>query len=243
MTIAPERERAERAPLSAPERKARRKRVLQWLLPVIGIALIAAVFLVTQRLMDDGLGTPRDATPEEVSASNTTQFTDAGIGYAERHQRVTLNLSRLPLDASALGMEPDAEVAIEPGYGFLDTTLYRGQGGGLEGRGYYREMMLDVVATTSGGTLQQVTATRSPVGWADFNALVAAVRTASDAFGWGVEEPFLREMTTRVGEAVRSGQPSSTPLGTGDAMGLPVSGSVECSGDGQCVLAYVFEMR
>lgn len=231
-------DRAEARELTAPERKARLRRRLRWVLPVIGVLLIAGTFVLTQVLLAGGLGTPRDAEPDEVSANNTTQFGEAGTAYAVQYQVVTLNLADLPLTADQLSMEANAEAVIAPGYGFLDTTIYRGQGGGIDGQGYFREMMASVTATTAGGVVQQIDAQRSPVGWAEFPSAMRAVETGAQAFGWDVDDAMLDAFTTQVADAVRAGEPSSLQLPTGTAMGLPVSGSVDCTGDGLCILSY-----
>ncbi|WAC65384.1 hypothetical protein OVA14_08335 [Agrococcus sp. SL85] len=242
MSIVEDREAAPRE-LTAPERKARRRRVLQWVLPVAGVALIAGTFVVTQVLLAGGLGTPRPADPDEVSATNTTQFGEAGTAYAVQYQVVTLNLSELPLTADALGMPANAEAVIAPGYGFLDTTAFRGQGGGLDGQGYFREMMSSVTATTSGGVVQRIDAERSPVGWAEFPSAMRAVETGVEAFGWQIDDADLEAFTDRAAEAVRQGQPASLEIPAGDAMAMPVSGRVDCTGDGLCVVSYSFETR
>lgn len=232
-----------RRALSAPERKARRRRILQWVLPALAVLVIAGTFGVAQLLMADGLGQPRDARPDEVSARNTTQFGPAGIEYAERHQRVTVNLSELPIAAADVSLADDASATIAPRYGFLDAVLWRGQGGGIDGEGYDRQFLSSITATTEAGRLVSLEASRAPTGWAEFPALIAAIRQASDAFGWGIDEAAIEALTDRVGEHVRAGQPASIPLATGDAMGLPVTGSVQCDETGLCVLETVFDTR
>lgn len=224
--------------LSAPERKARRKRIVSWVLPAIGIALIAGLFLFTQHLLASGLGQPRDALPEEVSANNTTQFGEAGTSYAVQYQVVTLNLSERPIAAADLSMADDAQAVIAPGYGFLDTTMYVGEGGGINGQGYFSEMMSSVTATTERGLVQRIDMQRAPVGWAEFPNAMNAIELGSAAFGWDVDQADIDAFTTRTAESVRQGEPISWEISAGGAMGLPVSGAVNCSGEGLCVVSY-----
>ncbi|MCR8669990.1 hypothetical protein [Agrococcus sp. HG114] len=229
---------AQSAVLTPPERKARRKRFLSWLMPAIGIALIAGIFLLTQQILAGGLGQPREALPEEVSANNTTQFGEAGTSYAVQYQVVTLNLSERPIPASDLSMADDAQAVIAPGYGFLDTTMYVGEGGGLNGEGYFSEMMSSVTATTERGVVQRFDMQRAPVGWAEFPSAMRAVQTGSAAFGWDVDQADIDAFATATAEAVRRGEPSSWQIRATGLMGVPVSGSVDCTGEGLCTLSY-----
>lgn len=241
MTLIDDRPKTQRT-LSAPERKARRKRVLTWLLPIVGVLLIGGLFWFTQQLLAGGLGEPREATAEEVSANNTTQFGEVGTSYAVQYQVVTLNLASLPIAAEELSMGPDAQAVIAPGYGFLDTTFYRGQGGGIEGQGYFTEMMSSVTATTSGGEVVRFDMARSPVGWAEFPSAMRAVESGAAAFGWPVDDAEITAFTEEVADAVRTGQATEWAIPAGDAMGMPVSGLVSCSGDGMCVLSYAIDV-
>lgn len=224
--------------LSPPERKARRKRILAWVLPAIGVALIASLFLLTQHLLANGLGERRDALPEEVSANNTTQFGEAGSAYAVQYQVVTLNLSDRPIAAADLSMADDAQAIIAPGYGFLDTTMFVGEGGGINGQGYFSEMMSSVTATTERGVVQRIDLERSPVGWAEFPSAMRAVQLGSTAFGWEVGQADIDAFTTRTAEAVRRGEPISWEIEAAGLMGVPVSGAVSCSAEGLCIVSY-----
>ncbi|WP_306232200.1 hypothetical protein [Agrococcus beijingensis] len=225
-------------PLSAPERKARRRKLFTWLLPAIGVALIAGLFVLTQSLLAGGLGQAREPLPEEVSANNTTQFTEAGTSYAVQFQVVTLNLTDVPMAADQLGMPANGQSVIAPGYGFLDTTFYVGEGGGLNGQGYFTEMMSSVTATTENGVVQRFDMARSPVGWAEFPSAMRAVETGAVAFGWAIDPADIDAFASETAEAVRQGQPSSWEISAANAMGVPVSGLVQCTGDGMCTLSY-----
>ena len=237
MTLTEER-RSPSRPLSAPERRARRKRLFAWLMPALGVLLIAGFFALTQHLLAGGLGRAREALPDEVSADNTTQFGEAGASYAVRYQVVALNLSHVPIAAEDVSMERDAQAVIAPGYGFLDTTLYVGRGGGLGGQGYFTEMMSSVTATTERGFVQRFDMERSPVGWAEFPSAMRAVQTGSTAFGWGMDQADIDAFTTATAEAVRQGEPSIWEIRPGSEMGVPVSGAVHCTGEGMCALSY-----
>jgi hypothetical protein len=228
--------------LSAPERRARRRKLLTWVLPAVGVALIAGFFMLTQALLSGGLGEPRDPLPEEVSANNTTQFTEAGTSYAVQYQVVTLNLSQVPLAAEALGMPADGQAVIEPGYGFLDTTVYVGAGGGLEGQGYFTEMMASVTATSERGAVRSIDMARAPVGWAEFPSAMRAIETGVTAFGWDVGQADIDAFADRAAQSVRQGQASTWAISAADGMGVPVSGLVQCSGEGLCTLSYSFDV-
>lgn len=225
-----------KAELSPQARKRRRKRLWAWLAPVLGLALVGAIFLTTSILVPQLTEGPPAPEPNEVSSSNTTQFGEAGVAYAARFGRVTINMSELPLSAADVGME-DSASAIVTAQGLLDLTMYTGQGEA----GYWKGVVEYFQIETSGGAVSYMEFAEARTGWAEFQAIISRLNVGVELFGWGFDEAVQEQMTDQIGDAVRAGEATMFPIEVGTDFGLPVRGEVRCDETGFCQLVTILE--
>ncbi|GAA2171931.1 hypothetical protein GCM10009846_07840 [Agrococcus versicolor] len=243
MTLLDEREahEAPRGGMSPQERKARRARIQRWIFPLLALAVIAGVVVTTVLLMGSGITDDRGPTPDEVSSSNTTQMTDAGLAYVAQRQSASFNLSTLPLTAADVGMADDETRVATSSIGLITTTLYVGAGGGIDGEGYLRTLMRQIAVTTEGGVVTRIDAELDTFGWAEFPTIVRALEAGTTQFGWTFSDEMRAQLEDEVGAAVREGESSSMTIAPGTAMGIPVGAEVACDGEGICSLTYGFQ--
>lgn len=227
--------------LSPQQRKARRERIRRWIFPLVALVVIVGVVVVTALVLGSGLTDDREPTADEVSADNTSQMTDAGVAFIAQRQSASFNLSDLPLTAADVGMADDDTVVATSSIGLITTTIYVGQGGGVDGEGYLRTLMRELSVTTEGGVVTSLDAELETFGWAEFPAIVRALDAGVTELGWTFTPEMRTQLEDQVGAAVRDGESYDWSIEPGTAMGVAVGADVACTGDGSCSLTYRFD--
>ncbi|GAA2171933.1 hypothetical protein GCM10009846_07850 [Agrococcus versicolor] len=222
--------------LTAPERLARRRRIVRWTSIAVGLSIIAATPIVTSILASHAL---QEATAlpslEEVSRLGQTQMSDAGIAYASLHQEAAFNLLHLPQPAEALGMDEDATATIEPTAGGIQTTIVA-PSGGLE------SWASRIEATTERGDWVRLEITEDALGFGDFTRLMQRVDVLAELLDWQWSDRLADQATDAVAAGVRDGVPIEVAIAGGDGLGVSTHGSIACSSTGACTLTTVLDV-
>ncbi|MGX5679823.1 hypothetical protein [Schumannella luteola] len=214
---------------------ARKRPWLAWLPAVILSVVIVGVLVVAGVLIRGGLGQPTPKPTEgQVTELNWSSFTEAGLEYIRSSRDVRIDLSRPPVEAAPIGLEPDATLVLERIDNLdvqLDYDLILNGGG--EGAGGLRLTASEIRITTVGGLLTSVEADLVDV--LPFRQALDRFERESESFGWSLDRDAIFAM---VEEATRAGEPYEVTAGPSDRVGLTLSATAFCDTSGYCALTY-----
>ncbi len=216
--------------------KRKRPWWLGWVPAAVLVALIAATITTTAVLSSNGLGEPVPRPTEgQVTDKNWSIFTEEGLAYIDSSREVRLDLSKAPVAAAPLGLEPDATITIGPkdnGDVLLDYYLIVNGGGAGVGGDKFTVSQLSI--TTSGGVVTHVTAPLSEV--LNFRQTLSLLQAKAELFGWDISD--VEAIYDQVADATQDGVPYEFTFGPADAAGVPVSATANCDTTGYCVVEY-----
>lgn len=214
---------------------ARRRPWLAWLPAVILSVVIVGVLVVAGVLLQGGLGKPTPKPTEgQVTDLNWSSFTETGLDYIRSSRDVRIDLSRPPVEAAAIGLEPDATLVLERIDNLdvqLDYDLILNGGG--EAPGGLRLTASEIRITTAGGLVTRVEADLVDV--LPFRQALDRFERESATSGWTLDRDAIFAM---VEEATRAGEPYEVAVGPSDRLGLALSATAACDTSGYCALTY-----
>ena len=207
-----------------------------WIPATILVVIIAGIFVTMSLLVANGLGRPVPAaTDGQVTDLNWSIFTPKGLAYIDESRNVRIDLSKTPVDASALGLPDDGSITIGPkGNGDVVLDYYLIVNGGGEGLGGDKFTVSQLTIETANGVVSKVSAPLSEV--LNFRQTLDKLEKKADLFGWDVSNE--QAIFDSVEQATHDKVPYSFTLGPNDKVGVPVSATANCDTTGYCVVEY-----
>ena len=217
--------------------RRKRPRWVGWIPAAALVAIIAGVGVTTTALLGNGLGRPAPApTVGEVTELNWSSFSTEGLGYIERSRDVRIDLSRRPVDATALGLPADGTTTIGPSANLdTDNDYYLIINGGGEGYGGKKFTASEVSITSVGGDITTIGSRASAA--VPFRLALKTLGGQSEEFGWRPLDDDA--IFAAVNRATTAGEPYQFTAGPGDRLGITVSAIASCEPMGACVLQYI----
>lgn len=210
---------------------------MTWVPTAIIGALIVGLLATMGVLLSQGLGqpAPKPSRGEQVTELNWSSFSPAGLEYIARTREVRIDLSRHPVLAEPLGLEPNGTLVLEP-IDNLDTVLYYSLiiNGGGEGRGGDRFSVSHITIETRDGVVTRVAAPLVDV--VTFRQAVSLLEGKAELFGW--DTSHVPDIFAMVNEATRAGEPYEFTFGPADRVGVPIAATASCGTNGMCVIEY-----
>ncbi len=214
----------------------RKRTVVAWLPAVILSVAVVAIIATAGVLISGGLGEPAPQPTEgQVTDLNWSSFSEEGLDYIAQSRLVRIDLSNPLADATALGLEPDGTIVLEP-IELLDTSLDYDLivNGGGEFPGGIRMRAVDVAIVTEEGRIARITAQMREV--VTFRDALNQLEGRADEFGW--DAPDRDQLFDAVADATEAGEPYSFTLGPADRVGIGVAATAFCDPSGFCVVSY-----
>jgi hypothetical protein len=218
------------------EMKRKRPWWLGWLPATILSVLIVGTIITTTVLVSRGLGAPLgDPTNGQVTDKNWSIFTPEGLAYIDASRQVRIDFSRGPVDAAALGLDPDDSITIGPkDNGDVTLDYYLIVNGGAPGQGGDKFTVSQLTIETAGGVISRVSAPLSEV--LNFRQTLDKLTKKAQLFGWDVSGTDA--IFAQVEQATRDGVAYSFTFGPADAVGVPVAATASCDPTGYCLVEY-----
>jgi len=216
--------------------KRKRPWWLGWIPAAALVVVIAGIAVTTTVLLNQGLGEPLPKpTVGQVTELNWSSFSEEGLDYIDRSRDVRIDLSRAPVDASALGLPDDGTTTIGPtDYGDRDNDYYVIISGGGEGYGGTKLTVAQLSITTEGGL---VTGLSAPVtGELPFRNALALLQDNADEFGW--ETLDSSAVFTDWVDTTGAGEQYTFDIGPGTRLGFAISATTTCEPQSSCVVRY-----
>ena len=207
-----------------------------WIPAAVLVVIVAGVGITAGVLVNGGLGGPApEPTVGEVTGLNWSSFTEDGLAYIERSRDVRVDLSRVPTDATALGLVAEGTTTIGPSENFdTDNDYYLIVNGGGEGYGGKRFTVSQLSITTVGGEIEKISAQSSAI--LPFRNALRSLSAQVDEFGW---QPLDDDaIFADVNQAVTAGVPFEFTAGPGDRLGMGVAAKATCQPTGSCAIEY-----
>ena len=136
-----------------------------WLPAIVLAVLIIGVGTTTAVLLNGGLGAPVPRPTEgQVTDLNWSSFTPEGLDYISRSRLVRVDMSTQPVDAAAIGLDPNDTLVLEP-IDNVDTVLDYDLivNGGGAGAGGARFTVTQITIVTENGVITSLRDRKSVV--------------------------------------------------------------------------------
>lgn len=193
---------------------------------------VLAIVVTTVVRAQQPLGRP-PATPPTgaVTDGGFTDFSDAGIEYATAKRFVSVNATKLPIAASAVGLSGE-ETATVPASD-LGNRLQVTAG----------SIVVDVfpagdvTLTSSGSIVTELDYSLAGLGIADIRK--ALLQDVSD---YGISSEEIAPLVSTVKSNQRDGEAYSAALTPGERLGFAVTPSVDCDTTGACTITHTFDL-
>lgn len=220
----------------SPELKRKRPAWFGWIPAGILAVVIAGIITATFVLTGNGLGAPVPRPTEgQVTELNWSTFTEDGLAYIDRSREVRIDFKTQPTDATALGLEPDGSLTLEPkntGDTTLDYSLIVNGAG--EGPGGAKFIVSEITIETAGGVITSVHAPLSEVR--NFRQTLDYLVGKAEIFGW--DTSGVDAIYQQVEDATRDGVPYEFTFGPADRVGVPIAATASCDTTGYCLVEY-----
>jgi hypothetical protein len=222
--------------VSTPTTKRKRPGWVSWIpAGVLGLGTIA-VIAASGILISQGLGSPAPKpTTGQVTDLNWSIFTPEGRGYIDTSREVRIDMSKPPIDAAALGLEPDGTLVIGPyDNGDLRLDVYLIVNGGGEGPGGAKFTMSEVRVETLDGEVVSVGGPLSLIY--NFRQTLDQLLDRAETFGW--DTSGVDDIYQTVEDATRAGEGYSFTFGPADRVGVNIAATATCDPSGYCLVEY-----
>jgi hypothetical protein len=194
--------------------------------PVIAIA-VATIVLAQQPL-----GRPPTSAPTEaLTDGGFTDFSEVGIEYAAAKRFVSVNATKLPIPASAVGLM-GSETATVPASD-LGNRLQVTAGSivvDVSSAG-------DVSVTTSGYNVTQLQYSLGGLGIAEIRNILL-----EDVADYEISSDEIGPLVATVKSHQRDGEAYSGTLMPGDRLGFAVTPSIDCDAAGSCSITHTLDL-
>ena len=194
---------------------------------------VVATVLVIQR--SDLVKPLPQPTVGQVTELNWSAFTPDGLAYIDRSRDVRIDLSRAPVDASALGLPDDGTTTVGPTtYDDRDNEYYVIVNGGGEGNGGTKLTVSQLDITTEGGLVTGLTAPVS--NQLPFRNALALLQSDAEEFGW----PPLDQAAVFTDWVASTGAGKTYTYETtpGTRLGFGIVARVQCEPQSTCGVEY-----
>ncbi len=207
-----------------------------WIPAFVLVLLIGAVATTVVLVQRSDIGKPLPKpTVGQVTELNWSSFTKEGLAYIDRSRNVRIDLSKPPVDASALGLPDDGTTTIGPtDYGDRDNDYYVIVSGGGEGHGGTKLTVTQLDITTEGGLVTGLAA--SEIDALPFRNALALLQGEVDEFGWAPIDSaaVFNDWVDTTG----AGNRYEFATGAGTRLGFSIVGTVTCEPQSVCAVRY-----
>lgn len=212
------------------------KGIRGWIPAIVLSVMIVGVGVTAGVLVSSGVGSPApQPTLGQVTELNWSSFSEDGLAYIARTREVRIDLSRPPVDASALGLPDDGLTVLDPidnGDVMLSYGLIVNGGGESPGGDKFTVSSIEI--ETRGGILTRVSAPLDQV--LNFRQTLALLEADAELYGWQpIDTAALFE---RVEVATRDAVGYDFTFGPGDRLGVAIAATASCDASGYCVVEY-----
>jgi hypothetical protein len=208
-----------------------------WIPAIVLAVVIIGVGTTTAVLLNGGLGAPVPRpTDGQVTDLNWSSFTPEGLDYIARSRQVRIDMSTQPVDAAAIGLDPNNTLVLEP-IDNVDTVLDYDLivNGGGAGAGGARFTVTQITIVTENGVITSLSAPLREV--LNFRQTLNSLLARAELFGW--DTSGVDAIYASAGDATRAGQPFEFTLGPADRAGVEFAATASCDPSGYCTVNYV----
>jgi hypothetical protein len=208
---------------------------VRWI-PAVVLSVIIVVAVIVAMTQGPRIAAgPGPGASNEVDQLNFSVFTPEGLAYIDAQRIPRIDLRRLPVVATPLGLPSDGETVVGPHPQDLDYRLILLAS---DGDGGARFTTAGFSIITTGGIVREVRIQPGRDGAvAPFREVALSINESAERFGFPPLEPGA--LLDLVLAAQSTGEPAAVSTGTGTAIGVPARWDITCEADGYCAAVVV----